>query len=270
VTSIIDSTGAVQERFAYSAYGEPTFLDSDFVEQSDSVSDWSRLFATYEFDTWSNWYQVRHRVLVSRLGWTQRDTFPSINLVSYTPSPQNTTDPTGEFVFITVITIGGVSITIADLAIAGSVAAYYGYIFTHHDDVISACEGMAAAVGDLVLVDVVLEARAWDEVYSSAIEVIQAIRNKKGGPCEYYLAWCLWGPTTDQAQSALYTPFPHSYWPHNTVKQCWDCYAKCYLNGEWPYERLYCHAHWDQGPQYGRDKWPDAMVDDPYQFFPWF
>ncbi len=50
VTSICDENGDVQERYAYTAYGEPLFLSAGFVEQSGSSFGWEVLFTGQRWD----------------------------------------------------------------------------------------------------------------------------------------------------------------------------------------------------------------------------
>ena len=73
VTGLIDPTGAVQERMAYTAYGVPLFLDAAFVPTTDSY-DWDNLYCGYRYEPASGLFHVRHRVLHPALGnWIQRD-----------------------------------------------------------------------------------------------------------------------------------------------------------------------------------------------------
>lgn len=73
VTAIADTSGVVQERFAYQAYGTCTVLDPSFVPSSPSF-DWEITYASYRFDPESALYQVRNRYLHSTLGnWISRD-----------------------------------------------------------------------------------------------------------------------------------------------------------------------------------------------------
>lgn len=38
--ALADTSGDITERFAYSAYGVPLFLDASFIPQSSATSDW--------------------------------------------------------------------------------------------------------------------------------------------------------------------------------------------------------------------------------------
>ena len=99
---MIDASGEVQERYAYSAYGTPLFLTSGFVPQAGSSFDWETLYAGYRWETGTELFHVRHRVLNSVLGtWCQRDPDESTigaNLLAYAESrPPSSTDPYGLF-----------------------------------------------------------------------------------------------------------------------------------------------------------------------------
>ena len=50
VTAIINTTGAVQERYAYSAYGVPLFLDPSFMPIGSSLLALETLFCGYRYD----------------------------------------------------------------------------------------------------------------------------------------------------------------------------------------------------------------------------
>ncbi len=75
VTSIVDATGAVKERYRYSPYGVPTFLDPDFTERSlGGDYQWETLYAGYRWDAHSGLYCVRWRHLNPVVGfWITRD-----------------------------------------------------------------------------------------------------------------------------------------------------------------------------------------------------
>ncbi len=99
VTGLVSTSGTVQERYAYSAYGKPMFLDASFVPRSSSSFAWERLFAGYLWDADVLWYAVRHRVYVVGLGWVQRDPVwgaRSPHLYSYVSNdPLTANDPSG-------------------------------------------------------------------------------------------------------------------------------------------------------------------------------
>jgi len=100
VTALIDSSGIIQERYSYAAYGSPEFLTSTFGLRTSSTYDWETLFAGYRYDSHVAQYHVRHRVLHVNLGaWLQRDPIgyaDGVNLYEYVGSDPNAmTDPTG-------------------------------------------------------------------------------------------------------------------------------------------------------------------------------
>ncbi len=73
VTSVADSSGTIQERYAYDAYGTPRILTSAFTTRASSNHEWETLYAGYRWDGEMAWSHVRHRVLHPFLGWLQRD-----------------------------------------------------------------------------------------------------------------------------------------------------------------------------------------------------
>ncbi len=75
VTAIVNTSGMVQERYSYTAYGLPTFLNPDFsIRTSGSAYAWETLYCGYRWDSDSWLYQVRNRYLNSLLGlWITRD-----------------------------------------------------------------------------------------------------------------------------------------------------------------------------------------------------
>jgi RHS repeat-associated protein len=68
VTAIINSSGSVQERYAYSPHGVPVFLTSSFGSRSSSNSDWRNLFTGRRLDTETALYDFRYRVLSPVVG----------------------------------------------------------------------------------------------------------------------------------------------------------------------------------------------------------
>ncbi|MBS0209634.1 MAG: RHS repeat-associated core domain-containing protein [Planctomycetes bacterium] len=102
VTAIVDTSGAVKERYRYTPYGSPTFLDASFTPITLGGSyGWNVLYAGYRWDSDGGLYYVRFRYLNSALGcWLTRDPFGyhsgSPNLVEYVyDSPVARTDPFG-------------------------------------------------------------------------------------------------------------------------------------------------------------------------------
>jgi len=60
VVALCDTAGAVQQRFAYSPYGVPLFLNADFTAGSNS-KDWETLLCGYRWERVSELYLIRLR-----------------------------------------------------------------------------------------------------------------------------------------------------------------------------------------------------------------
>ena len=74
LTAAADATGAIQERYRYSAYGLPTVLTPTFAVRNTSGYDWETFFASYPRDAESGMYLIRNRNLNAVVGvWTTRD-----------------------------------------------------------------------------------------------------------------------------------------------------------------------------------------------------
>jgi len=86
VTAIVNTSGAVQERYGYNGFGQPRFMTDNFVN-STSSKQWETLFDCYRYDSQTGLYQVRYRYLHPRLGlWLSRDSKEyagGINLYAY-------------------------------------------------------------------------------------------------------------------------------------------------------------------------------------------
>ena len=100
VTAITNSSGTVQQRFAYSAYGQPTFLTAGFGSSTNTES-WETLYAGYRWGVTSHLFHIRNRVYNATLGtWVQRDPLhysDSDNLYAYARSnPLKATDSSGQ------------------------------------------------------------------------------------------------------------------------------------------------------------------------------
>ena len=100
VTALSNTTGTIQERYAYTAYGQPTFLTSTFGSRTSSSYNWETLYAGYRWETGTELFHVRNRVLNSAIGtWVQRDRLglsAGFNVYCYTAGRGITlTDPTG-------------------------------------------------------------------------------------------------------------------------------------------------------------------------------
>jgi RHS repeat-associated protein len=98
--ALADTTGTIVERFAYSAFGQVVYLDSNFDTVTTSANNWINLFAGRPQDLQTSISNVRHRDYASIIGrWTSRDPIgekEGLNLYSYTMNnPINLTDPQG-------------------------------------------------------------------------------------------------------------------------------------------------------------------------------
>ena len=96
-TCITTQSGTISERYAYSAYGTPMYLNANFAAVASSYA-WEILYSGYNYNANTGFYFVRTRAYLCLLGaWLTRDplgylTAPSLYAV---PSPLNTTDPFG-------------------------------------------------------------------------------------------------------------------------------------------------------------------------------
>ncbi len=102
VIATADEAGDVQERYAYTTYGQPTFLAEDYSPLIESQYNWQNLFTALRWSDRTRLTNARNRNLHNVLGnWTSRD--PAgyrdgvINsLYSYAASlPTSRTDPLG-------------------------------------------------------------------------------------------------------------------------------------------------------------------------------
>ncbi|MBK9140570.1 MAG: hypothetical protein IPM17_17750 [Verrucomicrobia bacterium] len=83
VTAIINTTGAVQERYGYDGFGPQRVMDASFGARASSLYDWETGFAAYRLDTESGLYQVRHRCYHPKLGrWITRDPVVEVDVNS--------------------------------------------------------------------------------------------------------------------------------------------------------------------------------------------
>ena len=73
--AICDITGFVGERYAYSAYGTPVFMNDSGIVQTSSAIGFETLYAGYRWDgTTPQMYYVRNRFLLPMIGtWNRRD-----------------------------------------------------------------------------------------------------------------------------------------------------------------------------------------------------
>jgi RHS repeat-associated protein len=73
-TAVADTTGTVQERYGYNAFGQPRVMTPTFGSRASSSYTWETLFDAYRWDSETGLYQVRFRYLHPNLGrWLTRD-----------------------------------------------------------------------------------------------------------------------------------------------------------------------------------------------------
>ena len=72
--AVVDSSGAVQERFQYTAFGEVAFLATDYSVRNSSDFDWEFLFHGEFRDEETGYYNYGFRYYVAEFGrWLSRD-----------------------------------------------------------------------------------------------------------------------------------------------------------------------------------------------------
>ena len=104
VVALAAADGSVAERFTYTAYGSPTFLDMSFIVRSPNASSysWDALYTGRQYDPETGLYHYRNRPYGAELGrFSSRDPIgykgKDFNLYRYVfNSPLTHTDPTGE------------------------------------------------------------------------------------------------------------------------------------------------------------------------------
>jgi RHS repeat-associated protein len=100
ISAIVDTSGVVQERYGYDAFGQSRVMDGSFTSRANSLYGWETRYGAYRWDAESGLYQVRFRYLHPRLGvWAGRDLFSYMegpNLYAYASNtPINAVDPNG-------------------------------------------------------------------------------------------------------------------------------------------------------------------------------
>ncbi|MEI8379568.1 MAG: glycosyltransferase [Planctomycetota bacterium] len=127
MTAVVDTSGAVQERYEYDPYGHCTFLSPTFTPRAASSDGWETLYAGYRFDATSGLYSVRNRYYHQRLGtWLTREPygFQGTDTYGYVGGlPVSLVDPFGEF---GILMTGLIGAAVGDVigAVAGGVGAY--------------------------------------------------------------------------------------------------------------------------------------------------
>ena len=85
-TAIADTTGMIQERYGYNAFGLSGVMTATFTARSTSSYYWETRYDNYRFDAESNFYQVRYRYLHPTLGrWLTRDPIADVGFRFLTP-----------------------------------------------------------------------------------------------------------------------------------------------------------------------------------------
>ncbi|MCI0460725.1 MAG: RHS repeat-associated core domain-containing protein [Gemmataceae bacterium] len=133
VTALLDTSGAVVERYVYDPYGKVTVLAPNWSTRGDSDFAWKHLhqgkaysFVTGLYASWTRDYSPTHgRWLgTDRIGFEGGDT----NLYRYVHNmPTNGTDPTGEWFWVALATgigaiVGGVTALAEGRSFWGGVA----------------------------------------------------------------------------------------------------------------------------------------------------
>jgi RHS repeat-associated protein len=121
VTALIDTTGAVVERYVYDPYGSAGILAPDWSTRDVSSFGWLYLHQGGRLDPGTGLYHFRLREFSPLLGrWLQQDPLgyvDGLNLYQYVnDNPVNYRDPTGQAFWLLVIVVAVVVI----LPLAGS------------------------------------------------------------------------------------------------------------------------------------------------------
>jgi RHS repeat-associated protein len=149
MTGLVNTSGVIQQRFVYTAYGLPVFLSSSFTSGSNTAA-WEVLYAGYRFETAISLMHVRHRVLNPALGcWVQRDYLKYIdggNLYQYCRhSPITLLDSTGRFALPPVVITG---------CIAGGTIPFLQGLFTS-GPFRAICHGFAGCAGGAIALSLI-------------------------------------------------------------------------------------------------------------------
>ncbi|MBL9155017.1 MAG: hypothetical protein JNK37_21225 [Verrucomicrobiales bacterium] len=125
--AILDSGGAVQERYTYSAFGVPLILAPDYATRGSSSFAWDFLFHGQFTDAETGYQNYGFRFYVPALGtWPSRDPFfPIPNPYHFSKNSQpNFVD------FLGLLTIAEVILfaSLAAIVIIAAIATYHEYI----------------------------------------------------------------------------------------------------------------------------------------------
>jgi RHS repeat-associated protein len=132
-TAILNTSGAVQERYAYSAFGERRVMTTDFLPRASSLFAWDFGFQGQFRDNEIGWYNYGHRFYVPLLGrWINRDPIGDSggnNLYLFCENhPRNTVDYTGLCAAILVSIEEIVILTIGAILVVSVVEIYRQYV----------------------------------------------------------------------------------------------------------------------------------------------
>ncbi len=139
VVGLTDSSGTAQERYAYDAYGVPTFLAPSFASRSSSNYAWETLYAGYRWDSATGIYVVRNRILNPKIGtWMQCDPLglgdDGVNVHQYNSSrPLAFVDPSGA-VLIAVDGTGSQKFRNTDGGFDAATGRYRSHVRNFYED----------------------------------------------------------------------------------------------------------------------------------------
>ncbi|MFN5054331.1 MAG: RHS repeat-associated core domain-containing protein, partial [Planctomyces sp.] len=196
VTGIVNTSGVIQQRFVYTAYGLPVFLNSSFTAGSNTAG-WEVLYAGYRFEAATSLMHVRHRVLNPALGcWVQRDPISALDsspLYQYVQcQPTGFIDPAGLVALPLILNPATLSLCLS----------------------IPPCAA-ALAVGGVAVAAVVLY--KWIQIGGEICRVVAKAITGAAAICGFYERWCKWGNVCGH---------PPEWRPDGNRAPCGSCFAK--------------------------------------------
>ena len=252
VTGVVDTTGAVKERYGFASYGVPSFLTSAFISEVASAYDWETLFAGYRWDAETGLYHVRKRAYAPHLGvFLQRDVLgllEELNVYMYAlDSPGNRTDPMGDPFLLLFLAACALTVLAAGTTYyatgswqAGAVVGLYtaAAIITAITFLPSGGASVTllpSALGALGGTTIIQVSAAVAATLAVGITICYSVSPTCGrgrgpdiGPCEFYLLWCKWGVSKHQGERG---------WTQG-IGNCETCYEECKTAGNkwnsWP------------------------------------